>query len=351
MDARVAHWTPGSWGGGEYVATKLAETVGEDCVYSLGTPDGPNPWNDVEFCDITEELDMLPIRRLQQRAGRIFEYSMWEDIDWTDLGDPDLVLTSGATTRAILPSPNTRQINYCHSPPRWFYDLYHDRKGTLTGQFSRPLIRHLRHRDASINRRVDEYIANSPNIQKRISRYWNRDSEVIYPPVPQYDGGPSEGYWLWMGRLDQEKGVREVVDVFRSTDDAHLVMIGPPGDTSEGTMDAIKESPDIDYEGFVSEDKKEELLNHCRGLVCNPRAEDFGLVPIEGLSAGKPVLTRDEGFPAQVVEHRKTGLLHNGTRGGIAHAILQADKTEFETQNMDKFSPESFSNSIKEIIA
>ncbi|TKX52753.1 group 1 glycosyl transferase, partial [Halorubrum sp. SP9] len=82
-------------------------------------------------------------------------------VDWREFGDPDVLVTSGATTRAVITPDDTLHVNYCHSPPRWFYDLYHDRKDSLFGALSRPMIRYLRTRDMAVDPRVDHYFVNS----------------------------------------------------------------------------------------------------------------------------------------------------------------------------------------------
>lgn len=133
LDIAIAHWHVNAWGGAEYLVTKLAEAVDVDHVYTLGEPDpdDPNPYGSVTFEDVTPRLDYSVVRRFQRHAGRVFEYSQWEDVDWREFGDPDVLITSGATTRAVITPDDTLHVNYCHSPPRWFYDLYHDRKNSV----------------------------------------------------------------------------------------------------------------------------------------------------------------------------------------------------------------------------
>lgn len=324
LDVAVAHWHVRSWGGAEYLVTRLAEALGEDTVHTLGEPDpdDANPYGDVRFADLTAHLDYPCIRRLQRNAGRVFEYAQWEDVDWRALGDPDVLVTSGATTRAVITPDDTLHVNYCHSPPRWFYDLYHDRKDSLGGVLGRPLIRYLRTRDQAVDPRVDHYFVNSPIIERRLWKYYKRDSEVLYPPVDlsNYYQGDDDGYYLHLGRLDEEKGVPAVVAAFADTD-RRLVLAGGDGDISDKVRDRIETGPNVEYRGFVDESEKYDLLAHCRALVFNGRNEDFGIVPVEALASGKPVLTRGEGFPAQVIESGETGYFHNGTPGDIRETV------------------------------
>ncbi|MDZ7850706.1 MAG: glycosyltransferase [Halodesulfurarchaeum sp.] len=352
FDISVAHWHVNAWGGAEYLATKLAEAVGESTVYTMGEPDPeePNPYGDVTFEDVTEVLDYPRIRRLQRYAGRVFEYSQWEDVDWRELGDPDVLLTSGSTTRAVITPDDTLHVNYCHSPPRWFYDLYHDRKGTIMGQLARPLLRYLRVRDQAIDSRVDHYFVNSPIIKRRLWKYYKRDSEILYPPVDidNYRNEGDGGYFLHLGRLDEEKGVPAVVEAFHGLDE-RLIFAGGMGDINQSVRDEIVEASNIEYRGFVSEDEKLDLLANCSAVVFNGRNEDFGIVSIEANASGKPVLVRNEGFPAVFVEEGENGCLHTGKAVDIRRSIQNFQGKEFTdiASKVDRFSLEQFETELR----
>jgi glycosyltransferase involved in cell wall biosynthesis len=325
----VAHWGIDAWGGAEYLVTRLAEALDCEAVHTLGepAPDDPNPYGDVRFVDVTDSLSPRPLRKLQARAGRVFEYALWEDVDWRAFGDPDVLVTSGATTRAVITPDDTLHLNYCHSPPRWFYDLYHDRKDSLVGVLARPLVRYLRMRDATIDPRVDGYFANSPIIARRLQKYYERDSEVLYPPVDidSYRDGGDDGFYLHLGRLDEEKGVPAVVEAFADWD-RDLVLAGGRGDVDDDILARIRRADGLDYRGFVSEAEKCDLLARCRAVVFNGRNEDFGIVPIEANASGKACLARDEGFPGMFVDDGENGVLHDGSAEGIRAAVEQFER-------------------------
>jgi len=129
-----------------------------------------------------------------------------------------------------------------------------------------------------------------------------------------------EGFYLHLGRLDEEKGIEAVVAAFAGSD-RKLVLCGGEGDAGDEVRAQIDRAPNIDYRGFVSQDEKYRLLATCRALVFNGRNEDFGIIPIEANASGKPVLARDEGFPSLFVEDGENGFLHDGTAEGIAYAV------------------------------
>jgi glycosyltransferase involved in cell wall biosynthesis len=356
LDIAVAHWHINAWGGAEYLVTHLAEALGEETVYTLGdpAPDTSNPYGDVTFKNVIPSLDYTLMRHLQHRAGRVFEYAMWEDIDWREFSDPDVLVTSGATTRAVITPDDTLHVNYCHSPPRWFYDLYHDRKESIGGILARPLVRYLRTRDQTIDPRVDHYLVNSPIIERRLWKYYKRDSEVLYPPVDlsEYHNAGDDGYYLHLGRLDEEKGVPAVVEAFDSVDQ-RLIMIGGMGDIDDSVRERIDRAENIEYRGFVSEAEKFDLLSRCRVVVFNGRNEDFGIVPIEANASEKAVLSRDEGFPGLYITEGENGYTHDGTSADIIAAIERFERNGIDGEpgtTAAQFSMDRFRSSLQSAI-
>lgn len=353
FDVAVAHWHVNAWGGAEYLVTRLAEALDAECVYTLGAPDpdDPNPYGDVRFVDVTPALDYPTVRRLQRYAGRVFEYAQWEDVDWRELGDPDVLVTSGATTRAVITPDDTLHVNYCHSPPRWFYDLYHDRKGSLAGAAARPLVRYLRTRDAALDARVDRYLVNSEIIERRLWKFYKREGRVLYPPVDlsRYRDDGDGGYYLHLGRLDVEKGVPAVVEAFAGREET-LVLAGGRGDVPDDVVARIERADNLDYRGFVSEDEKYDLLARCTAVVFNGRNEDFGIVPIEANASGKPVLARDEGFPGVFVTEGENGVLHDGTPAGIRDALSRLDVASVPRETVERFGLDAFEDGLRAAI-
>jgi glycosyltransferase involved in cell wall biosynthesis len=356
LDIAVAHWHVNAWGGAEYLVTHMADALGLDTVYTLGTPspESSNPYGTVSFQDVLPSLSPWPLRGLQNRAGRVFEYALWEDVDWREFDDPDVLITSGSTTRAVITPDDTLHLNYCHSPPRWFYDLYHDRKDSIVGQMARPLIRHLRTRDVAIDPRVDHYMANSPIIARRLQKYYKRDSTVVHPPVDFeacYDAD-EDGYYLHLGRLDEEKGVPAIVEAFRNVD-YHLVLAGGEGDIDNAVRREIDRANNIKYQGFVPESEKYDLLARCRALVFNGHKEDFGIVPIEANASGKAVLARNEGFPGLFVTDGDNGFLHDGSAAGIQAAVERFEGEGIDgdpRSHVETFSRDAFDTRIKSTI-
>jgi glycosyltransferase involved in cell wall biosynthesis len=206
----------------------------------------------------------------------------------------------------------------------------------------------------AVDPRVDHYFVNSPIIKRRLWKYYKRDSELLYPPVEldQYYDDGDHGYFLHLGRLDEEKGVPEVVSAFEGLEE-QLVMAGGAGDVDKTLMNRIERAENIEWKGFVNEEKKISLLATCTGVVFNGRNEDFGIVPIEANASGKPVLSRDEGFPELFVTGQN-GRLHDGTAGGIRRAVGEiTDKglTIDPYEHVSQFSLDAFSERIRDTTA
>jgi glycosyltransferase involved in cell wall biosynthesis len=354
LEVALAHWHIDSWGGAEYLVTKLAEALGEATVYTVGTPEppDPNPYGSVDFRDVTRGMSSpvgVPVRK---RLGRAGEYGLWEDVDWRRYGDPDVLVTSGSTTRAVITPDSTLHVNYCHSPPRWLYDLYHDRKESRLGRLARPLLRYLRVRDAALDDRVDHYLANSPVVSRRLWKYYKREADVLYPPLEldRYENAGDGGFYLHLGRLDGEKGVEAVVEAFEELE-ADVVFAGGEGDAD--VRDGIRRAGNMEYVGFVSEQRKFELLSTCRAVVFNGRNEDFGIVPVEANASGKPCLVRDEGFPGSFVEDGSNGYLHDGTAPSIREAVSRLEDEPPDTDlpsHVSQFSRDTFERDLAELL-
>lgn len=352
VSVAVAHWHVRAWGGAEYLVTKLADAVGDGRVYTVGEPepDNRNPYGDVEWVDVSAG----PGARVKRRIGRAAEYALWEDVDWRRHGDPDVLITSGSTTRAVITPDDTLHVNYCHSPPRWLYDLYHDRKGTLLGQLARPAVRYFRLRDSAVDTRVDRYLANSPIVARRIWKFYKREAGVLSPPLDvqkYYDGG-DDGFYLHLGRLDEEKGVPEIVQAF-ADDDRRLVLAGGEGDVGRETMRRVEGASNVEYEGFVDDERKLDLLATCRAVVFNGRNEDFGIVPVEANASGKACLVPDEGFPSVLVDDGENGFIHDGTPDGI-RACLRRFESEGVGSDVQShaapYSTETFEEGLRSAV-
>lgn len=210
-----------------------------------------------------------------------------------DLRDYDLIISSesGPAKGVITPS-NARHICYCHSPMRYLWDLYPAYLNEWTGsRFKRivmaPLSNYLRLWDYASAARVDQFIANSQNVKRRIWKTYRRRSEVIYPPVAvdSFVNRASESYYLIVSELVAYKRISDAVQVFSKTGRQLKIV----GDGPEYKLLRALARGSVEFCGRVPDSELRDLYSRCRAVLL-PGEEDFGIVPVEAIASGKPVI-------------------------------------------------------------
>jgi len=328
MKTLIFHWSYDSIvgiGGGEVLINNVGRSLSSPvhCIVR-------NKQNKLGFVDITPKI---PFSAKLFRGMRIMDYLSWSSIDPMDFDlDADIILTSGMTTRAIITPDNIPQVNLCFSPPRFLYDMWHHRrKNSKLGCLLPPIGEIMRIWDQSVDSRVDNYITISPIVKRRLWKYLKRDSDIIYPPIDcsKYQNKSSEDYFLFLSRIEPEKRPEEAIQACINTH--QKLIIAGTGSLSKKLESKYKNNKNIVFAGFVKEEDKIELLSHCEALIYTPIAEDFGIVPIEALASGKPVICSNDGFPPTLIKD-KYGTITDGTSKGISGAIKTLP--EFNSQNL-----------------
>jgi glycosyltransferase involved in cell wall biosynthesis len=233
-------------------------------------------------------------------------------LEQLDLRGYDLVISSeSGPAKGIIPPPNALHICYCHTPMRYIWNMYHDYRdgaGRLTRLLMPPLAHYLRLWDVSSSQRVDSFVANSETVAKRIQRYYGAKSTVIHPPV---DTGafsiapPSEvgNYYLMAGELVSYKRPDLAVRAFNDMK-LNLVVIG-----GGEMLDEIKAlaGPTVTVLGQQPFDELKQHYARCQALVF-PGEEDFGMVPVEAMASGRPVVAFGKGGATETVEAGVSGI-------------------------------------------
>ncbi|MGN8158826.1 glycosyltransferase [Salinisphaera sp. RV14] len=233
-------------------------------------------------------------------------------LEQLDLREYDLVISSeSGPAKGVLTGPDTLHICYCHSPMRYLWDMYPDYReaaGRLTRAMMVPLTHYLRLWDRASADRVDHFIANSHFIRARIRKCYRRDAKVIHPPVDVgrfecvYEKGD---YFLLLGQLTRYKRPDIAIEAFRARSSMRLLVVGE-GDFRD---ELRRNAPgNVEFLGRVDDARVKELLESARALVF-PGVEDFGIVPIEAMACGTPVLAYGRGGALETVIDGETGLL------------------------------------------
>jgi glycosyltransferase involved in cell wall biosynthesis len=238
-------------------------------------------------------------------------------IESLNLDDYDLVISSAsAEAKGIITKPETLHICYCHTPTRYFWSHYHEYlKSSEFGLFD-PIIKlfvpgmihKLRMWDRVAADRVDFFIANSDTTAKRIKKYYSTESRIINPPVDlqRFAGNSIAGeYYLVIGRQIAYKRTDLVVEAFNQLD-RPLKIIGDGPELSK--LKSMAKSSNIEFLGFVSDEEAAKQLLGCKALIF-PQEEDFGIVPVEAMAAGKPVVAYGIGGGGESVIDGTTGVL------------------------------------------
>ena len=164
----------------------------------------------------------------------------------------------------------------------------------------------IRQWDTASASRVDSFMANSTYIQRRIAKTYRRDSVVVHPPVDTslfHVSADVEDRWLWVGQMTPYKRADLAVEAFNALG-LPLLMVG------EGEMaDDVRRraGPNITVVPKMSFQDLKKAYARCRGLIFTPE-EDFGIVPVEVMASGRPVLAFGKGGALDTIEPGITGL-------------------------------------------
>lgn len=323
----IFHDYIGSIGGGERVAFVLARAFNGDI--------------------ITTDIDPVAIRNLGYEdinvisLGRTVKFPALKQITASAMfsicnfsQDYDFFIFSGSWAHyaARKHRPN---LWYCHTPARTFYDLKEKNismmPNTLLKLAATAWIECHRSFDQRSVEHVDNIIANSHNIQKRVRNFYGRTSTVIYPPIDTEKFRYKEygDFWLSVNRIYPEKRIDLQFDIFRNLPDHKLVIVGGYGTGDHSTNyynQLIKNIPkNVEIRGAVSDEELIDLYSRCKGLICTAMDEDFGLTPLEAMASGKPVVAVNEGGFLETIINGRTGILVEAKRDKLVRAVQEID--------------------------
>lgn len=268
-----------------------------------------------------------------------------------DLRDYDLVVSSeSGPAKGVILSSSTRHVCYCHTPPRYLWDLYPAYRNEWTSSsWARaamtPLTNYLRLWDYASAARVDQFVANSRNVQTRIRKTYRRDSEIVYPPVAvdSFCWKPPEDYFLVVSGLVPYKRVDCAVRAFTRSGRRLIVAgAGPEYRRLKSLAGA-----NVTFVGHVADQDLYELYARCRALVL-PGEEDFGLTPVEALASGKPVIALGRGGALESVPSSGGVFYKEASEGALEAAVERFERMEghFRPASLQayarRFSPAEF---------
>jgi glycosyltransferase involved in cell wall biosynthesis len=278
-------------------------------------------------------ISKLPFsRRLYQLYLPLMPYAL----ESLDLNGYDLIIScESGPAKGIVPPPQALHVCYCHSPMRYVWDQFHAYTANAPWykRLCYAVLSHkLRQWDTLSAARVDRFIANSEIVRARIRAYYRREADVINPPVDfgrfesnreakasRSDNGV-QPYYLWLGELVDYKRPDLAIEACHQLG-RRLVVIG--GGSAKyakrykGKAAFLGKLPDAEVDAY---------LDGCEAVLF-PGVEDFGIVPLEAMASGKPVLAYAGGGALETVIEGRTGLFfHQQSVGALADVIRRFEE-------------------------
>ncbi len=360
MKVAIVHDYLREYGGAERVVEALHEMYPDAPVYvafldrqALGIH-----WQRFKNWDIRETLmARIPGIKKLYSPLRVLSAFAFEQLD---LSEYDVIIssTNAYMAKAVRARAGAIHLCYCHTPPRSLYGFT-----TMTDWKKNPVIRvggeliniWMRHIDALTSKRPDIMIANSQETRKRIQRFYQRDAEVVYPPVslPESGGKPVKSdYFLYVGRLAQSKHADLAVKACVALDLPLKVVGTGAGEAFLKTIAGER----VEFMGAVDDPSLVHLYQDARGLIFPAEDEDFGIVPVEAQMLGVPVIAHRSGGPKETIIEDKTGVFFEElTVDSLISAIHKFEAMKFDPKviktHATKFSKVAFQKHIGELIA
>jgi len=355
MKIAIVHDYLNQFGGAERVVSALHEIFPDAPIYTSIYDENKMPDNFKQMDIRTSFMQKLP---LISDFHRFYFWLYPFAFDLFDLSEYDVILSSSsAFAKGIRKTKGQLHICYCYTPMRfvWRYEDYvkRERFGNLTKSLLPLILRPLKYWDLENNKQVDRFIAISKTIHDRIKEIYGRESAIIYPPVECRLFQPSKidlDYFLVVSRLNTYKRIDVVVEAFNRLE-LPLKIVGGGPDLKNLKKIA---GPNTEFLGRLSDRELKRYMAECRALVF-PGEEDFGIVPLEAMACGRPVIAYKIGGAVETVVEGETGLFFEEQ---TVESLMQT-VAAFQFRNFNKnrirqhafaFDKEVFKDNMKKII-
>lgn len=261
--------------------------------------------------------------------------------------DAVISITSEAA-KGIITSPKTIHICVCLTPTRYLWSGYDEYFSNDFVRFiSKPIVWYLRTWDKIASQRPDKIVAISQTVVDRIKKYYKRDSKIIYPPVgfrnPNISNKPGE-YFLVVSRLSKLTAYKRVDLAIKAANKLKvpLKIVGTGRDVDHYKQMA---GPTVEFVGRVTDDELSEYYAGAKALLF-PGNEDFGLVMVEAMAHGIPVIAYKNGGALEIVTQKTGMFFEKQTVGSVVQAIEKFDETRYNRtdciENARKFADSRF---------
>lgn len=349
----LAHDSFTQFGGGERVLKVLHQLYPKSPIYTLAVDN-----------HVTRHFANAEFRpSLLQRLYNLFSHlQVWfvfapVALRFMRITPAKIILSSSsAYIKALRKPEGSIHINYCHTPTRFLWSdvVYAEHElPVILRPFMKIYFTWLRRWDLFAAKRVDYFIANSKEVQKRIKRFYGRDSNLIYPSINTEFWRPTiskQDYFLIAGRITPYKGYESIIKIFNQLK-LPLHVVG------QGRYLKYLQSiamPNILFYGKISDEALRDQYSGAAAFIY-PQVEDFGLMPLEAAACGTPTIALAKAGSLETVIPKVTGdLLEEFTMQTISKAIIDANEHPYRQEDMtahaNKFSEQRFKQEIQEYL-
>jgi glycosyltransferase involved in cell wall biosynthesis len=300
------------------------------------------------FKDRTVHTSFLQHWPLSRRKHQLFAKYRPLAFESFDLSGYDLVISSSsAESKGVITPTETLHISYIHTPIRYYWSGYDEYLANPGFGALNPLVRavmpgmvkKLRYWDYAAAQRPDFLVANSQVVKSRIKKYYQRDSEVINPPV-EVDrfrkSNKSGNYYLVVSRLVPYKRVDLAIEACNELG-KELVVAGRGPELKKLQKLAGK---NVKFIENPTDAQVEDLYAGAKAFIFSAE-EDFGITPVEAMSAGLPVICFNKAGVTETVIDGKTGVYHDEqTKSSLMEAINKFESMSFNKDIIIKRSQE-----------
>lgn len=356
MKIALVHDYIKEFGGAERVLKTLSNMYPSAPIYTAFRV--KNSTADKEFNNVKiVESWLAPLLKIWRLYSplRFLAPVIWGSFDFSDY---DLVITSCSwyITRGFKVGKNTKVIAYCHTPPRWLYGYemsvgftkYWPVKiyAAIVGHFMRIF-------DFNTAQKINNWIANSENVKKRIMKFYRKDSTVIYPPIETEKielltkNNQKEDFYFIASRQVGAKGINEAIDIFdKLNKKLYIAGEGKRFDTKSNNIFLL---------GKLTDEELYKTYAKAKGFIALAREEDFGMTVVEAQAAGTPVIAFNGGGFKESVINGKTGVFINEiSEDSLKIAINKIESTKWDKKvlldNAKRFSKERFKKEMLQFV-
>lgn len=363
MKVALVHDYLGEFGGAERVLLALSEVWPKAPIYTAFYRKGP-AWQRLKDKEIRVSwAHYLPgfSSRLHSPL-RFLAPLIWGSFDFSGF---DLVITSASwyITKGVKKGPETIEICYCHTPPRYLYGYKTALEWTKYWpvRIYATLVNHfMRLYDYNSAQKVDYFIANSENVRRRIKKFYRREAKVIYPPVEiakqkQRSKKKKGDYYLVVARIVGGKGLEMAVEAANKLG-VPLKIVGAPAGYARVYQELRKKAgKNVEFLGYLEDSQLAKLYGGAKAFLALAQDEDFGITPVEAMLVGTPVIAYKGGGYLESVVEGKTGLFFDKPNSdALVDALKRFDRVEFDPRaikkHAQKFSKDRFRREMRKFV-